>query len=103
MVARNRARYLAPIALAATIAATVLVVRGAVSQGHPAASPGLAVTAARTSRAPKRLPLFYVVKSGDSMTSIAAKTGVPLGTIQALNPSVDPNTLQTGQKLRLRR
>ncbi len=46
---------------------------------------------------------YYAVEPGDSMTAIARKTGVPLSTLESLNPHVDPNSLQTGQRLRLRR
>jgi LysM repeat protein len=46
---------------------------------------------------------FYVVRSGDSLSAIAVKTGVSQATLQALNPTLSPNSLQTGQRLRLRR
>jgi hypothetical protein len=44
----------------------------------------------------------YVVQGGDTLTSIAHKTGVPVTRIQALNPGIDPQILITGEKLRLR-
>jgi LysM repeat protein len=47
---------------------------------------------------------FYVVKPGDTLSSISQKTGVSIQTIQALNRGLlDPNSLQTAQRLRLRR
>jgi LysM repeat protein len=54
-------------------------------------------------RSPK--PKFYVVKSGDTLSAVAARTGVPLSRLTSLNPSVSapPYNLQTGQRLRLRR
>jgi nucleoid-associated protein YgaU len=45
---------------------------------------------------------FYVVQSGDTLSSIAHRTGVPLVRIQRLNPSVDPQVLISGEKLKLR-
>ena len=50
-------------------------------------------------------PTFYVVKPGDTLSTIAAKTGVSMTSLTALNPSLasSPNSLQTGQRLRLRR
>jgi LysM repeat protein len=48
------------------------------------------------------VPATYVVQSGDTLTSIAHKTGVPVGRIQALNPKIDPQILVSGEKLRLR-
>ena len=41
------------------------------------------------------------MKPGDTLTVIADKTGVSLETIQRLNPDVDPQALQTGQRLKL--
>ena len=44
----------------------------------------------------------YTVKPGDTLIAIAHKTGVPLPTIQALNPEVDPQILENGEILKLR-
>jgi LysM domain len=44
----------------------------------------------------------YVVQNGDTLTSIARKTGVPVDRIEALNPGVDPQILVSGEKLKLR-
>lgn len=44
----------------------------------------------------------YVVKSGDTLTAIAHRTGVPVAQILALNPEVDPQILIAGQTLKLR-
>ena len=39
---------------------------------------------------------------GDTLTSIAHKTGVPVARIRALNPGVDPQILISGETLKLR-
>ena len=44
----------------------------------------------------------YIVKRNDTFGSISAKTGVPVDTLQNLNPDVDPQTLHEGQKIKLR-
>jgi|SRR4051794_10987983 len=44
----------------------------------------------------------YTVKTGDTLTAIAHKTGVPVAEILALNPEVDPQILIAGQTLKLR-
>jgi LysM repeat protein len=44
----------------------------------------------------------YVVKSGDTLVSIAHRTGVPVAHILALNPEVDPQILIAGETLKLR-
>jgi LysM repeat protein len=50
----------------------------------------------------QRARASYVVQNGDTLTSIAHKTGVPVARIEALNPGVDPQILISGEKLKLR-
>ena len=51
----------------------------------------------------RRAPATYVVKSGDTLISIAHENGVPVARIEALNPEVDPQILIAGEKLKLRK
>lgn len=101
MRGRNPARFLAPIALAATIAGTYLIVnsrlsaRPAVAHHAPVRRDGPRGKFARTR--------FYTVRSNDNLSSVSVKTGVSVPMLETLNPSVDPNALQTGQRLRLKR
>ncbi len=101
MVAKHPGRYLAPVAIIAVAVAVVLIVRARLDTHHPAATPRTHQLPA--SRDVARRKRFYVVKSGDSLSTISVKTHVPIATLKALNPSVDPNALRTGQRLRLRR
>ena len=48
------------------------------------------------------VPKKYEVQSGDTLSSISEKTGVPMSTIEELNPDIDPQALIEGQSLRLR-
>jgi LysM repeat protein len=48
------------------------------------------------------VPRVYVVKPGDTLGGIAARTGVAIDELMSLNPEVDPRTLVTGQRLKLR-
>lgn len=102
MADRNPARLAAPLALAAALVAVVVVVAASGTGSSPgtssAATPPAHARPARHRRAP---PRFYVVKAGDSLSVISARTGVSLERIQALNPQVDPQALQTGQRLKL--
>lgn len=50
----------------------------------------------------KQVPATYEVQSGDTLVSIAHHTGVPLRTIEELNPQVDPQILIAGETLKLR-
>jgi len=101
MVASNRGRYLAPIALAATIAAAGLIVRDELASKHRAAPLQRADPAIVTHREGRKK--FYVVRAGDSLSTISLKTGVSIQTLEALNPRINPYALQTGQRLKLRR
>jgi LysM repeat protein len=103
MVTRSRGRYLAPIAILVVIAATVVVIEGELgSKNHR--QPAAHVTDIRnlTRHSRGATATFYVVKSGDSLSSISVKTGVSVPTLESLNPNVNPAALQTGQRLRLR-
>ncbi len=102
MVARSRARWLAPIALAAAIAGTYLVVHASLNSKH-AIDQSHTVRHLSTAQRKFARARFYTVQQGDSLTAIATKTGVPLTRLEDLNPGVDPNSLQTGQQLRIRR
>ena len=50
----------------------------------------------------KPVPKTYEVQSGDTLTSIAHATGVPVAEILRLNPGVDPQILISGEELKLR-
>jgi LysM repeat protein len=47
-------------------------------------------------------PGEYSVAKGDNLGSIAKKNGISLKAIQDLNPGVNPNRLQIGQKLKVK-
>ncbi len=104
MVRRSRGRFLAPIALAATITGTYLVVHNGLT--HKSSTTRSHVSSRPTT--PKHGKFarakFYVVKHGDTLSSISQKTGVSIQTLQSLNHSlIDPNSLHIAQRLRLRR
>lgn len=44
----------------------------------------------------------YKVQEGDNLTIISQKTGVPIARLEQLNPELDPQALQPGQRLKLR-
>lgn len=47
-------------------------------------------------------PGEYVVSKGETLGGIAKKNGISLKAIQDLNPGVNPNRLQIGQKLKVK-
>jgi len=102
MADRNPARLAAPLALAAAVVAVVVVIAASGSGSSPGTSSAAAPPVhARHAHHHRAAPRFYVVKAGDTLSVISSRTGVSLERIQALNPQVDPQALQTGQRLKL--
>ena len=99
------ARFVAPVALAAVAVATYLIVDAGLHTHHSTATSSLPSNghAGSAQHQHRRTPKFYVVKAGDTLSQISVKTHVSILTITALNPGLNPNALQTGQRLRLRR
>lgn len=102
------ARAFAAAALIAGFLLAIVVVAG--SLGGEEGGAGNGGPASRTTTADGaqgggkkgKAPRFYVVQNGDTLTSIARKTGVSVDRIEALNPGVDPQILVSGEKLKLR-
>jgi LysM repeat protein len=114
MAARSPARFLAPLALLGFVLALLLVVSHSSSDGgstgNPAksnqqqpASTSTASGGGKSSTGKSKGPRFYTIKSGDTPSAIAEKTGVPLTTIEQLNPSLDPQALSPGERIKLRK
>jgi LysM repeat protein len=104
---RNPARYIVPLALAASVTASYLIVHHALVNKHSSTTTTTLQTTTTVAHhghagSASAKPKFYVVKPGDSLSGIAAKTGVPIATIEALNPHLNPNALQPSQRLKLR-
>jgi LysM repeat protein len=102
------ARFLAPIALAAVGVGVYLIVHSTVVHNTTTAtqsSTTIANGSQHKARKHHRLPRFYIVKSGDTLSQISSRTGVSVARLTDLNRSLasSPNSLQTGQRLRLRR
>jgi LysM repeat protein len=107
-------RYVAPAAflLAATMA--IVLIRSGLQAGTSRATTTSAVTtrphktvsssttAAAGTTTTASGPRFWTVKAGDTFGVISTKSGVPVATIQQLNPNVKSTSLFIGQKLRLR-
>jgi LysM repeat protein len=96
------ARILAPAALVAAFLALIIIIAGSGGDDgggkHKRAGNG----AAQTSTAKKHEKKTYVVKSGDSLTIIAERTGVPVEQLLQANPDVDPQALIAGECIALR-
>jgi LysM repeat protein len=98
---RSPARLFAPLALVACAVAVLVIVNGHSSSGGsktPAATTSSTATFTKKTKPHRRT---YIVKTGDVLSRISIKTGVPLVTLQQLNPNVDAQSLHVGQKLKL--
>jgi LysM repeat protein len=103
MLAKS-ARLLAPLALAAVAVGVYLIVHGSTVTHHPpVAQQTTTLTTRHATKRRRPRPKFYVVKAGDTLSGVSVKTHVPIDRLESLNPLVSPNSLQTGQRLRLRR
>ena len=114
MRGREWQRYAGPAAflLAATIA--ILLIRsGLQAGGRPAQTSVTVPTVPRsrvvtttapttTAKAKRTAARFWTVQAGDTFGVVSTKSGVPVATIQRLNPKAKSTSLFIGEKLRLR-
>jgi LysM repeat protein len=106
---RSLARLIAPAALLVFALAVVLIVLGSggaddTKKGKaPPTGKNAATTTSQAGPARRRRKSpTYTVRPGDTLGRIAEKTGVDVETLQTLNPSLDPQALVSGQKIKLR-
>ena len=88
------ARILAPAAFLAAVTVAVLLVRAGLREEAPAVPPRPGVTAVE--------PAYHVVRRGDTLAAIADRYGTTVAAVRALNPDVDPVSLDVGRRLRVR-
>jgi LysM repeat protein len=103
-------RILAVVALAGAFVAVVVVISSQTGSDAPVKAPaaskndaaGNAGDGNRDKQGKSTTARTYEVQEGDSLSAIAVETGVPVETIEELNPDVDPQAIIPGQKLKLR-
>jgi LysM repeat protein len=107
-------RYVAPAAFLLAATAAILLIRSGLHAGTSTPTTTVVVTAplktvptsttARTRRTTTSTstPRSWTVQAGDTFSVISTKSGVPVATIERLNPNVKSTSLFIGQKLRLR-
>ncbi len=109
MPSRGLGRYLAPLALLACAAAVLLTVRGTLQEEpastttRPAAEQGAGEERTTTTRRRSTQRRTYTVRPGDTLSQIAESTGVTVEQLLELNEDLDPQSLNAGDRLRLRR
>jgi LysM repeat protein len=103
-------RMLAPVSLALFAVVFLIVVVASLGGDSGAKDSATTSTRERTvqrTTGQKTTPVSatrrtYVVKSGDTLVKISEKTGVSIEQLLSLNPSIDPQGLVTGQRVKLR-
>jgi LysM repeat protein len=117
---RQLLRYGAPAAFLAAVTIAVLLVKAGLSGGDTGTTTGgLPTTAPTTTAATTTTKLvltgttgtttattttvgeYYVIKSGDTLGSVAAKYDTTVEEVMALNPGFDPTSLHIGQRIRV--
>jgi LysM repeat protein len=97
-------RFAAPAAFLAAITIGAVVVRAGLHHGkHNAKTPTTTVTSKKKTHkhAHGGHRRTYTVQSGDTLESIATKTGTTVARLEQLNPGVDPTALHVGEKIRV--
>ncbi len=88
--------YLAPVALVVLLAAVVgifVTIPGRSSSHHRLG--GVAHGAIH------RVPPYWVVRPGDTLSEVSVKTGLSIDQLEEFNPDADPQALVPGQRLNL--
>ena len=98
-------RWAAPVAFLAAITIGALVIRAGFESGrhHNARQPNTVTTSSKKKHGhhPRHAVKTYTVVSGDTLATIATKTGTTVAILMKLNPGIDPAALQVGQKIRV--
>lgn len=97
-------RFAAPAAFLAAVTIGVLLVRAGFEHGRhhtPAQTTTQTVKTATTHAHKRQHPRTYTVQSGDTLSSIAGKTGTSVAKLEQLNPGIDPTALRVGEKIRV--
>lgn len=100
------ARILALAAIAAAIIAVIVVAKNAnlnSESGNKGGAHKSQTHKQKQQQKPRTKAKTYEVQSGDTLISIAHKTGVTVAELQALNPEVDPQILVAGEVLKLQK
>ena len=111
-------RFAAPAAFLLAVTIAVVLIRSGMNNGsgaHGTQAPvptaphkTVATTTAKTKTKTKKhasastAKRYWTVQAGDTFGVISSKTGVPVSTIEQLNPTVKSTSLFIGEKLRIK-
>ena len=95
-------RIFAVVALAGAVVIVIVAISSSMGDSDSSREGRNGGNQAAEKDRPRTKAQTYVVKSGDTLVSIAHRTGVPVAEILALNPEVDPQILIAGETLKLK-
>ncbi|HKP19270.1 MAG TPA: LysM peptidoglycan-binding domain-containing protein [Gaiellaceae bacterium] len=102
-------RYVAPAVFLLAVTIAVLLVRSslrspddAVTRTAPARVPAKSAADPATPKPQPVLKRFYVIRSGDTLESIAGRLNTTVARLLELNPGIEPTTLRPGQEVRIK-
>jgi LysM repeat protein len=96
------ARLVAVLALAGAVVVVIVAISSSLGGDSDSSKKGHGANRHSKQHGHRTKASSYVVETGDTLTSIAHETGVPVAQILKLNPEVDPQILIAGEKLKLR-
>jgi LysM repeat protein len=95
-------RLLAPIALIAAAVVVVVVVTTSLESSDGSGDSERPAQQQEAADGSEEEEKYYVVQPGDNFSTIAEEQGVPEERLQQLNPDLDPQALNPGQRIKLR-
>jgi LysM repeat protein len=109
-------RFAAPAAFLIAVTIAVILIRAGLESGAattvaPPAAPvttthkvvdTVPATTQKSATTPSAAKQYWTVKAGDTFGVIASQSGVPVTTIEQLNPTVQSTALFIGEKIRVK-
>jgi LysM repeat protein len=106
-------RYAAPAGFLLAVTIAVVLIRAGMNSGHhaptaaapPPTTQQVAQTTTTSTTTGSHKPAakrYWTVQAGDTFGVIAAKSGVPVSTIEQLNPTIHSTSLFIGEKVRIK-
>lgn len=95
-------RYGAPAAFLLAVTIGVLLVRSGLETKSTPVTTTIPTVVTQTAPVPKRQRRYYRLRAGETLSDIAIRFNTTVDTLLVLNPHVDPNALEVGQRIRVR-
>jgi LysM repeat protein len=101
-------RYGAPAAFLAAVTIAVLLVRAGLDTGSSANTTTTRTTrtastsTVSTATTPVRRRRYYRLRQGETISDVAIRFDTTVEQLLALNPGIEPNALNVGQRIRVR-